>query len=327
MPRKVVILYSDVKRKYFSSDEDYLTEVDTDKEAAAFLPHLKQLGVKGSTLPADSHLMANLRRLKPALVINLAVTIRGNFHLAAAVPSILEILGISYTGTNTEGFVIGCHKFLTYTLMEQAGIPVPRFQLLSRVGEPLDKKLRYPLILKLNGEHSNVEITREAVVENQRQLRRRLKYLFSQYQQAVLVSEFIDGRELAAFWWQPTNQVFAVERIINLPGNTTKHQFMDYDLVWHPGKTEADYAEHLQYRPYKDKRLSALVKQAALATKMESYGKFDIRMDKQGNYFFIDANANCYFASPEAECELSRTLQDNGIDFTLALKQLMATTI
>lgn len=319
----MVILYSDAKRKYFSTDEDYLTEKNSDKEAEAFLPHLKKLGVKGVTLPADSHLMVNLRRIKPSMVINLAVTIRGSFHLAAMVPGILELLGIPYTGTTTDGFLLGCNKFLTYTLMGQAGIPVPRFQLLSHVNAPVDKQLRFPLILKLNGEHSNVEITREAVVENERQLRRRLRYLLKKYKQDVLISEFIDGRELAVFWWQPNGRVYAVERKINLPGNATKHQFMDYDLVWHPGRTEADYAEYLQYQPFSDKRLSGLVKRAALVTKMEGYGKFDIRMDKKGNYFFIDANANCYLATPDKECELSRTLKTNGIDFTLALKQLM----
>ncbi|HLD35011.1 MAG TPA: hypothetical protein VJB62_04060 [Patescibacteria group bacterium] len=325
LPRKVAILYSDAKRKYFSTDEDYLTEKNSDLEAEAFLPYLKQLGVKGVPIPADTHLLESLRRVKPQMAINVAVTIKGSFQLAALVPGILELEGIPYTGTTTNGFLLGCNKFLIYTLLEQAGIPVPRFQLFSRVKDPVDKKLCYPLILKLNGEHSNVEITREAVVENESGLRRRLKYLLKKYQQDVLISEFIDGRELAAFWWQPTDRVFAVERKIKLPGNKTKHEFMDYDLVWHPGKTEADYSEYLQYQSYRDPRLAALVKRAAVAAKMEDYGKFDIRMDNQGNYYFIDANANCYLAAPEFECELSRTLKENGVPFTQALKQLLET--
>ena len=333
LPYKVAILYSDAKRKYFSTDEDYLTEKDSDLDAEAFLPYLKQLGVKGIPIPADTQLSESLRRVKPEMAINVAVTTRGSFHLAALVPGILELEGIPYTGTTTDGFLLGCNKFLIYTLLEQAGIPVPRFQLFSRVDAPVDNRLRYPLILKLNEEHSNLEITREAVVENDRELRRRLKYLLEKYKQDVLVSEFIDGRELAAFWWQPasrqggpTDRVFAVERKIKLPGNKTKHEFMDYDLVWHPGKTEADYAEYLQYQPYRDTRLNAIIRRAAPAAKMKSYGKFDIRMDKTGNYYFIDANANCYLAPPEMECELSRTLKDNGIPFTQALKQLLENT-
>lgn len=323
----MAILYSDAKRKYFSTDEDYLTEKDSDLEAEAFLPYLKQLGVKGVPIPADTRWLENLRRVKPEMAINVAVTTRGSFHLAALIPGILELEGIPYTGTTTGGFLLGCNKFLIYTFLEQAGIPVPRFQLMSDVQAPVAKRLRYPLILKLNEEHSNLEITREAVAENDRELRRRLKYLLEKYKQDVLVSEFIDGRELAAFWWQPGNQVYAVERKIKLPGKYTKHQFMDYDLVWHPGKTEADYAEYLQYRSYRDPRLSALVSKAAPVVKMKSYGKFDIRMDKTGNYYFIDANANCYLAPPEMECELSRTLKDNGVPFTQALKQLLENTM
>ena len=73
---------------------------------------------------------------------------------------------------------------------------------------PLDQSLRFPLILKLNEEHSNVEIKRESVVENEQQLRKRLKYLLKTYYQDVLVSEFIDGREFASFIFHSYNKRF-----------------------------------------------------------------------------------------------------------------------
>ena len=327
LPRKVAILYSDAKRKYFPTEEEYLTEKGTLADAEAFFPYLNQLGVKAVAIPGNRDLAKNLSREKPQMVINTVATVKGYDYVAASVPAALELLEIPYTGATIEGFLLGANKFLINALMRQCGIPVPRFQLFSSVDASIDKQLRYPLILKLNGEHSNVEITREAVVENDKQLRRRLKYLLGKYKQNVLVSEFIDGREFAAFWWQPGNRVYVVERKIKLPGNKTKHQFMDYDLAWHPGKTEADYAPYLRYQSYRDPRLSALVKRAAVVVKMEDYGKFDIRLDKTGNYYFIDANANCYLAPPEMECELSRTLKDNGVGFAQALKQLMENTM
>ncbi len=329
LPRKIAILYSDVQRKYFPTYEEYLTEKDAVGDAEAFIPYLKKLGVKTVLIPADKQLAANLQREKPDMAINTAATVKGYDYLAASVPATLEMLEIPYTGSSIEGFLLGANKFLINTLLQQFNVPVPRFSLLSRVDSPLPPSLRYPLILKLNGEHSNVEITREAVVENEPALRGRLKYLLLKYKQDVLVSEFIDGREFAAFAWQSPKamRVYVIERLINLPGNKTGHQFMDYDLVWHPGKTEADYAQNLKYQPYRDSRLDVLVKKAFAVAKMEDYGKFDIRQDKKGNYYFIDANANCYLATPEQECELSRTLKANGIPFTLALKQLMENTM
>jgi D-alanine-D-alanine ligase len=175
----------------------------------------------------------------------------------------------------------------------------------------------------LNEEHSNVEITRESVVENEVQLRKRVRYLINKYEQDILVSEFIDGREFAAFIFQAYNKkVYTSERVIHLPNNKSGHEFLDYDLCW------GDYGEqHLRYEKYKDPLLDNLVKKAFEITKMASYGKFDIRMDKLGKYYFIDANCNCHFGPPEWLCEMTLTMKKYGVPFKTLLKRLLQNTM
>ncbi|KKP87926.1 MAG: hypothetical protein UR93_C0027G0003 [Berkelbacteria bacterium GW2011_GWA2_35_9] len=227
LPKKIAVLYTDAKREYCSTDEEFQTIDGSYEEALLFESYFQKLGVKTCYIKADANMTQKLKKEKPDMALNLVTTVKGYDYLGATVPAALELLEIPYTGTNILGFSLGCNKYLMHALLSQHGVPVPRFQLMSSKTTPLDPTLRFPLILKLNEEHSNIEIKQESVVENEVELRKRLRYLLRTYDQDVLVSEFIDGREFAAFLFQSYNRkVYTVERVINMPGK--KHQFMDY---------------------------------------------------------------------------------------------------
>jgi D-alanine-D-alanine ligase len=326
LPKKVAILYSDAKRKYFSTYEEYLTEKGAKEEAESFIPYLNKLGIKGCVIAGNADMTKHLRREKPDMVINTCATVKGYDYLGATVPSTLELLEIPYTGASILGFALGCNKYLIHALLSQHGVPVPRFQLLTSTTTPIDPSLRYPLILKLNEEHSNVEIKLESVVENELQLRKRLRYLMKTYDQDVLLSEFIEGREFALFVFQSQNRkVYATERLIKLPDSDPRFQFMDYKLVWQTyGK---EYEDRLKHTKYHDPLLESYAKKAYTITNMGSYGKFDVRMDKLGNYYFIDANANCHFGPPESYAELALTMAMYGVNFQEVLKRLLQNTM
>ncbi len=327
LPKKIAILYTDAKREYCSTDEEFQTIDGSYEEALLFEPYFQKLKIQTVYIQADINMTKKLQKHKPDMALNLVTTVKGYDYLGATVPATLELLEIPYTGTNILGFSLGCNKYLMHALMSQHGIPVPRFQLMSSKVTPLDPTLRFPLILKLNEEHSNIEIKPESVVENESELRKRLRYLLKTYDQDVLVSEFIDGREFAAFLFQSYNRkVYTVERVIHLPGNP-KHQFMDYNLVWNVSLEE--YESILKKVKYHDPVLDAFVKKAFGVMRMDDYGKFDIRMDVKGNYYFIDANANCHFAPPEStcDCEISHVLPMYGVPFKMLLKRLLQNTM
>lgn len=326
LPKKVAILFTEEKRENFYTDEQFWTVEGSEEEARAFEPYFKKMGIKTCYLPGNASLSRRLREEKPDLAINLVTTVKGYDYLGATVPATLELLEIPYTGASILGFALGCNKHLIYTLLDSHGLPVPRFQLMTSTRTPLDPTLKFPLILKLNEEHSNVEITRESVVDNEPALRKRLRYLIKNYDQDVLVSEFIDGREFASFIFQALNQkVYTIERQIHLPNNTTSHEFLDYELCW---ADPSEYTEHnLKYVKYKDPLLDSLVKKAYKITNMASYGKFDIRQDRRGRYYIIDANCNCHFGPPEWLCEMTTTMESYGVPFKILLKRLLQNTM
>ena len=326
LPKKVAILYSEAKREYFPTEAQYFTEKDAARDAGTLIPYLDRLGVEVILVPADDRITNRLRRHRPDLVINLVDSVRGCEYLSSTVPATLELLEIPYTGAGMLGYTLCMNKYVTKDLMLQHGIPVPKFQLFTSWRQALDPSLHFPVILKLNEVHGSLEMTRESIVENDQQLRRRLHWLMKTYDQDILVEEFIEGREFAAFVFQAYNRkVYAVERVFKAGTRKAKYDFLDFDLVWKAD--EKTYFDRIGYQKYHDPLLSALVKKAFEVVKMEDYGKFDIRLDRQGCYYFIDSNPNCYFAPPELFSDIAITMKMHGVPFKTLLKKMLINTM
>jgi D-alanine-D-alanine ligase len=321
LPKKVGIIYSDVKREYFPTEAQYITEKDADKDAELIGSYLETLGVKVSLYPGDANLPAHLRRDHLDMVMNLVDSVKGVERLASAIPGILELLDLPYTGADILGLSLDTNKFLVKKLLEQNGVPVPRFQLLNTAGDYLDPTLRYPLISKLNAIHGSVEITQDAVSENEKHLRERVRYLTQTYNQPVLVEEFIVGREVTAILLEGMNKkVYLGEKVFE--PSDQKYLLMTFEDTWGLGeKTRYHYSK------VDDPILKEYVKKAFDVMDMCDYGKFDIRVDQSGRYFFIDTNCNPAFGPKELDVALSVILDLYGISFYEILKRLLLNTM
>ncbi len=319
-PKSVAIIISDVKREYFPTEEQYLTEKDAKKDAKIVAKYFEKIGIKTTIYPANSLLAINLHKDKPSMVLNLADSIKGEESLASAIPGILETLGVRYTGADILGLSLDHNKFIIKKLLEQNGIPIPRFQLFNKASDSLMSTMRFPLISKLNEIHGSVEITKDAISENEKHLRNRLKFLIKTYHQPVLVEEFIVGREITALILESLNKkVYLAERIFH-----TKDKFAiaSFAAQWKDKKSKMSH-----YEKYSDPILTEYVKKAFDIVDMSDYGKFDIRVDGSGRYYFIDSNANPYFGPIEIQGDISLVLKMYGISFTEIIKKIIQNTM
>lgn len=319
--RKVGIIYSDVKRKYFPTEAQYITEKDAFYDATIISQYLKKINIKPHLYPGNSSLPEKLKHDRPHMVLNLVGSVKGNEYLSATIPGVLELLDIPYTGAGILGESLVYNKFLIKKLQQQNGVPVPQYQLFNSYSDPLDPTLRFPLISKLNEIHGAVEITREAVSENEKDLRERLKFLIATYDQSVVVEEFIVGREITAILLEGLNtKVYLAEKVFHKPND--KFIFATFEDQW----LEKGYGSY-HYQKYDDPLLKEYVKKAFEISKMDDYGKFDIRLDSSGRYFFIDANSNPAFGPKETSCALSVILDLYDISFLNILRRLVQNTI
>jgi len=295
------------------------TEKDADKDAAIIGKYLESLGLKVDLYPGNAKLTEKLKLNKPEMVINLVDSIKGFENLASTIPALLELLEIPYTGADILGMSLDTNKFLIKKLLQQNGVPVPNYQLFNSASDYLDPSLRFPLISKLNEIHGAVEITKDAVSENEKHLRERLKRLISTYKQPVLVEEFIVGREITGILLEGLNKKVYLSEVV-FPENDEKYNYFTFEEQWlsHGNK---------QYQKYHDPLLREYVKKAFDVTKMYDYAKFDVRLDQSGRYFFIDTNSNPAFGPKETDVAISVVLDMYGISFQEILKRLLLNTM
>jgi D-alanine-D-alanine ligase len=319
--RLIGLIHSDVKREYFATEVQYLTEKDAEKDAETIAQYLERLKIPTALYPANADLPARLRRDKPTMVFNLVDSVKGLEYLSSTVPALLELLEIPYTGAGILGKSLDTNKFLVKKLLQQNGVPTPAYQMFNTPSDPLDPTLRFPLISKLNEVHGAVEITKDAVSENERHLRSRLAFLIKTYNQPVLVEEFIVGREFTPILLEGLNRkVYMAEKIFTKPEE--KFIFATFEDQWETGRPEA-----FHYQKIEDPVLKEYVKKAFEITKMADYAKFDVRMDSSGRYYFIDTNCNPAFGPKELECAMATILDLYDIAFTDILKRLILNTL
>ncbi|MFA6533719.1 MAG: hypothetical protein WCT37_00940 [Patescibacteria group bacterium] len=322
LPQKVAIIYSEVKREYFPTETQYLTEKDALRDAQAVAGYLEKLGVTPMLYPGDADLAEKIRHDRPEMLINMVGSVKGNEYLASAIPALAELLDIPYTGAGILGESLAYNKFLVKKLLQQNGVPVPNYQLFSDQNDFLDPTLRFPVISKLNEIHGAVEITKDAVSENEKHLRARLSFLIKTYEQPVLVEEFIAGREISAMLLEGLNKkVYLAEKVFNKPDE--KYAFATFEDQW---LEEASGKAPFTYQKFQDNILKEYVKKAFEITKMADYGKFDVRLDNSGRYYFVDCNSNPAFGPKEVDCAIANILDLYGVSFLEILRRLLLNT-
>lgn len=319
LPKKLAIIYSDVKEKYFKTEEEYIAEVGADIYANDIAKYVNKLGIDVVSFACDEHIADNLKKYKPCMALNLVDSVRGQSNLGVSIIGLLEILNIPYTGAGTLGWSIGTNKYLMYQLLQANGIPVPTHQLVSNYSEMINPELRYPLFPKLNNEHSSIGIDKNSICENEKQLRIKLKELIEKYNQPILIDEFIAGIEVTSSVLDSINtKVYSVQR---RTGVDTKEDVMTFDKKWKNW-------DNIIYQKYDLPNLKEYIRKTFDVLKMSDYARIDSRIDASGRIYIIDPNCNPFFGpTKETHATYSIILEMYGIDFTETLRRIFANTL
>src|SRR5580692_3156583 len=163
------------------------TSVATALAGSGYEPHL--VGVDGDL----ASLRTQLLELEPDCAFNLCESLVGDARLESAVPLVLELLNIPFTGSPPEVLAFALRKDRVKQRLEAAGIPTPRGQVLTRPDDPCD--LAFPLIVKPVREDGSAGITHASVVRDPGELGLVVESLLTSFRQPALAEEYVDGRE------------------------------------------------------------------------------------------------------------------------------------
>ncbi len=145
-------------------------------------------------IPADINLPFALRDEIPDLCFNIAEGLGGDGREAHA-PAVFEMLHIPYTASRVTANAIALDKTLTKRIWRDNGLPIAPFQEFSSSDEAIDPGLRYPMFVKPAREGTGMGMGLDSVVRNETELRTRIEWVVSKYNQPALVEEYLPGRE------------------------------------------------------------------------------------------------------------------------------------
>ncbi|HTQ44975.1 MAG TPA: hypothetical protein VMI75_19580, partial [Polyangiaceae bacterium] len=221
-------------------DPTWASRAEVAMVSTAVATALSSAGYEAHLVPVDgdlSSLRAHLAELEPDCAFNLCESLAGDARLESAVPLLLELLGIPFTGSPPEVLSFALRKDRVKQRLEAAGIPTPAARVMSRGDDPCD--LPFPLIVKPVREDGSVGISNESVVRSREELARTVDAVSARLRQACLVEQFIDGREFnVAMLGHPTPRVLPLSEIdfTALPDGAPR--IVSYDAKWSSGSVE-----------------------------------------------------------------------------------------
>ncbi len=287
---RVGITY-DLREEYLAAGygEEETAEFDRPDTIDAIASALEELGHDADRIGRARQLVQRLASGdRWDLVFNICEGLRGMAR-EAQVPAILEVYEIPYTFADPLVMALCLHKGLSKTVVEKAGILTPRSALIHALEQLEQLRLAFPLFAKPVGEGTGKGISPASRILDHDQLQAVCHDLLRQFQQPVLVEEYLPGREFTVglLGTGDETEVLGTLEIILLPGaepgaysyiNKERcEELVEYRLVHAHHDAEVQLAEET-------------ARAAWLALNCRDAGRVDLRSDAQGRPQFMEAN-------------------------------------
>jgi D-alanine-D-alanine ligase len=183
LKKKILIISGGISK-------ERLISLDTGLQVAK---ELKKNGYKVKISEPDNQLARNINQFKPNIIFN---ALHGQFGEDGYIQTILEGFKIPYTHSGTVASALAMDKEISKKIFIKNEITTPKFIKYSYEKNNLDlikiieKKLKFPVILKPINEGSSVNV----FICTKKNILKVLKLLES-YKQ-IIIEEFIAGREI-----------------------------------------------------------------------------------------------------------------------------------
>ncbi|MDY0291658.1 MAG: ATP-grasp domain-containing protein [Desulfuromonadaceae bacterium] len=309
----------------YGEQQDHISEAGAELEAEAVVAALKLLGHTPTLVPLGAQIstfVGALVKLQPQLVFNLCEGFWGQSSREMHVAALLELLGLTHTGSPPLTLGLTQNKALTKDLLVRHKLPTPNYLLLEPgAALPQQLELSWPLIVKPCLEDASIGIGAESVVSDLRALLNRIAYIHAQYRQGALVEEFIAGREFnAAVIGDCALEALPVAEICFQSG-------LERQIVSYAGKWLEDSTAYVATAPVCPALVSAQEAEAIQAVALRAchllgcrdYARVDIRM-RDGIPYILEVNANPDI-SPDAG--LARAAHAAGLEYPALIGRIL----
>jgi len=262
-----------------------------------------------------------VRAANPTIVLNLCESLAGQSRGEAVVATVLERLGVPYTGSACAALRTCLQKLDCNEALERAGVPVPFTRRVSSGAELVSAP--FPAIIKPDREDGSVGIDASSIVHDLETARARVDALVAELHQPAVVQEYVEGREISvSFLGYPEPRALSPGEIAFDSTMEGSPPILTYAAKWYP--ESVDYVSTrpvpAAVEPTSARRIVAVARRAFEALGLRDYGRIDMRIDARGLPRVIDVNPNCDLGHEGA---LMRAARRSGLDRSETLSILL----
>ncbi len=319
----VAIVYNEPvspQGSYSEASRDILDQVEAVEESLA------RLGVPSIRISFTrdmSSFIGKISKHKIQYAFNLCESVDEDPRLIGHPAAVMDILGISYTGSPALTLTVTTDKLFTKRLLSAQGISTPKFEPYDGASPPNLKGFTFPVMVKPRYEDASIGIDQESVVTDERQLRERVPEFGHRFGSLIL-EEYISGREFnVSLFGYPLPQVMPIAEM-SFDGFPREL----YPIVGYREKWDKDSSEYQQIARVFPRNLSKTLERKIRRIAMDcfrhfmlrDYGRVDFRVNQSGVAYVLEINANPCISS---DAGFPAALEQAGIDYDGFVRQLL----
>lgn len=277
-----------------------LSEVGVLEEMGDIKNALDTIGYKASIFNVDGNvyrLIDYLREEKPDLIFNLVECVENESIQEMNVAGMYELMKIPYTGANPMTLGTALNKARVKEILTYHGIATPKFQLMRATEKiALRDDMRYPLIVKPSREDASVGIADASVVYTLNDLRKRVRYIHQEFDQAAIVEEFIKGRELNVAIVGHKKPIVLPISEIDFSGLTEgMHHIVSYEAKWMHGTVAYEGTKGVcpaDLPPALEAKMKEMALRCYQLIGCRDYARVDFRLSENNKPYVLEVNPN-----------------------------------
>jgi D-alanine-D-alanine ligase len=271
--------------------EDIYEEFDIEDTIISIEDVLKSLGHEVVRLYSGKKFLENILKEKVDIVFNIAEGF-GTRSREAHVPSILELLGIPFTGSDPLTLALTLDKTMTKRVVQSAGIRTPEFVEIDHLDNfqpEILNSLKFPLILKLSREGSSIGLRRNSKVRNIEELKNKIKEL-SIYKQPILIERFIPGKEITVGVIGNGKKTRVLGMMEIAPRNIPREDFIYSLEVKRNWREEVSYIVNPQIPEETKEEIEEMSLKIYNILGCRDISRIDFRLDTDNTPYFLEVN-------------------------------------
>jgi D-alanine-D-alanine ligase len=240
--------------------------------------------------------LGNLAAVRDADVLFLAL--HGGHGEDGTLQTLLEMVGVPYTGSGRLGSAMAMDKDVSKRLFRMAGVATADWVMAPADRSRVDRDFGWPVVVKPSKQGSTVGLT---VVKHPEEYEAAVE-LARRYDDEVMIERFVAGRELTVGVLE--GQALAVGEII------PRHEIFDYECKYTPGMSQEIFPADLP--PALAAECGRLAILAHEALKLGGYSRVDFRLTPAGDAFCLEVNT---LPGMTATSLMPQSAQAVGIEF------------